>query len=103
MTLLFVIQVKVGRLRVKALIDLGVTGNFINKEFTRKINYKKILKKLYGLLIFDGTFLAYNNNKIIYYSKKVRLQIDGFKKRKTFDIIYLRGLDFVLDFFSYKK
>ena len=53
----------------------------MNKEFTRKIDYKKkILKKLYNLLIFDGTFLTYNNNKIIYYFKKIKFQIDGFKK-----------------------
>ena len=45
----------------------------MNKEFTRKINYKKkILKKPYGLSLFNGTPLAYNNNKIIYYFKKIR-------------------------------
>ena len=54
-------------------MNLGVTRNFINKEFTRKINYKKkTLKKLYDLLIFNRTPLVYNNNKITYYSKKVR-------------------------------
>ena len=39
--LLFIIQVRVGRLKTKVLINLDVTGNFINEEFTRKINYKK--------------------------------------------------------------
>ena len=73
-TLLFIIQIKIKRFKAKALIDLGVTGNFINKEFTRKINYKKeILKKLYNLSMFNGTSLIYNNNKIIHYSGKVRL------------------------------
>ena len=96
-TLLFIIQVRVRRLRAKTLIDLGVTGNFINKEFIRKINYKKkVLKKLYGLLMFNETPLVYNNNKIIYYFRKVRLQIDGFKERRSFNIIYLERLDFVL-------
>ena len=56
------------------LIDSGATKNFINEEFIRKINYKKkALKKLYGLLIFNKTPLAYNNSKITYYSKKIRL------------------------------
>ena len=46
----------------------------MNEEFTRKINYKKeTLKKLYSLSIFNWTLLAYNNNKIIYYSGKIRL------------------------------
>ena len=73
-TLLFVIWVKVRRLKAKALIDLGVTGNFINEEFTRKINCKKeIFKELYDLLMFNGTPSVYNNNKIIYYFKKIRL------------------------------
>ena len=45
----------------------------MNEEFTRKINYKKkVFKKLYGLSIFDGTPLIYNNNKIIYYFRKIR-------------------------------
>ena len=56
------------------MINLDVTGNFMNEEFTRKINYKKkIFKKLYGLLIFNGTSLIYNNDKIIYYFGKIRL------------------------------
>ena len=94
---LFVIWVKVGRFRAKTLIDLGVTGNFMNKEFIRKINYKKkALKKLYGLLIFDETSLAYNNNRIIYYFRKIRLQIDGFKERRSFDITYLGKSDLIL-------
>ena len=46
--------------------------------------------------MFNRTPLIYNNNKIIYYSGKVRLQIDGFKERKSFNIIYLRKSDFVL-------
>ena len=95
--LLFIIQVKVRRLRVKALIDLGATGNFINKEFIRKINYKKkAFKKPYDLLIFDETFLAYNDDKVIYYSGKIKLQINGFKERRSFDIIYLKKLDLIL-------
>ena len=70
---LFVIWVKVGRLKVKTLINLGVTKNFINEEFIRKINYKKeALEELYGLLIFNKTSLIYNNNKVINYSGKVR-------------------------------
>ena len=96
---LFVIQVRVRRLRAKALIDLGVTGNFINEEFTRKIDYKKeIFKKPYDLLIFNRTFLIYNNNKIIYYSGKIRLQMDDFKERRSFDITYLRKSDLILGF-----
>ena len=95
--LLFIIQVRVRRLKAKTLINLGVTRNFINEEFARKINYKKeILKKPYDLSMFNGTPLIYNNNKIIYHSKKIRLQIDGFKERRSFDIIYLRGLDLIL-------
>ena len=46
-TPLFVIQVKVKKLRAKTLIDLGVTGNFINEEFTRRINCKKKHLKSY--------------------------------------------------------
>ena len=46
--------------------------------------------------MFKGTPSIYNNNKIIYYSGKVKFQMDGFKKRRSFDIIYLRGLDLVL-------
>ena len=46
--------------------------------------------------MFDGTPSIYNDNRIIYYSGKVKLQIDGFKKRRSFDIIYLRKSDFVL-------
>ena len=46
--------------------------------------------------MFDGTPSVYNNNKIIYYSEKVRLQIDGFKERRSFDITYLGKLDLVL-------
>ena len=46
----------------------------MNKEFTRRINYKKeVFKKLYGLLKFNKTPLIYNDNRIIYYSRKVRL------------------------------
>ena len=94
---LFIIQVRVGRLKAKALINLDVTGNFINKKFTRKINYKKkVFKKLYDLSMFNGTFLVYNDNKIIYYSRKIKLQINDFKERKSFDIIYLKGSDLIL-------
>ena len=46
--------------------------------------------------MFDKTPLTYNNNKVTYYSKKVRLQIDGFKKRRSFDITYLKKLDLIL-------
>ena len=100
-TLLFVIQVKIGKFRAKALIDLGVTKNFINEEFARKIDYKKkVFKKLYGLSIFNETFLIYNNNKIIFYSGKVKLQIDDFKERRSFDIIYLGRLNLILGLFQ---
>ena len=85
------------------LINLDVIEIFINKDFTRKINYKKLFKKLYDLLIFDETPLIYNYNKITYYSKKLRLQINGFKERRSFDIIYLKRLDLILSFFNYKK
>ena len=65
---------RVRRLKTKTLIDSGVTENFINKEFARRINYKKkTFKKPYGLSMFNGTPLIYNNNKIRYYSRKVRL------------------------------
>ena len=37
----FVIWVRVGRLRAKALIDSGATGNFMNEEFARRIDCKK--------------------------------------------------------------
>ena len=37
----FFIQVRVRRLKAKALINLNVIENFINEEFTREINYKK--------------------------------------------------------------
>ena len=47
--------------------------------------------------MFDGTPLIYNNNKIIYYSRKVRVQMNGFKERKSFDIIYLKRLDLILE------
>ena len=101
MILLFIIQIRVKRLKAKALIDLGATGNFINKEFTRKINYKKkVLKELYGLLIFNETPLTHNNNKITCYFRKIRLQIDGFKERRSFDIIYLGKSDIVLRLFK---
>ena len=57
-----------------ALINLSVIGNFINKDFTRRINYKKkIFKKLYELLMFNETPLIYNNNKVTYHSRKIRL------------------------------
>ena len=46
--------------------------------------------------MFNGTSLIYNNNKIIYYSEKVRFQMDGFKERRSFDITYLEGLDLIL-------
>ena len=46
--------------------------------------------------MFDGTPLIYNNNKITYYSGKVRLQINGFKERKSFDITYLGRSDLIL-------
>ena len=99
--LLFIIQVRVRRLKIKALIDLGATRNFINKEFTRRIDYKKeALKEPYGLLMFDETPLIYNDNRVIYYSEKVRFQIDGFKERRTFDIIYLGKLDLILGLFQ---
>ena len=63
------------------LIDLDVIENFINKEFARKINYKKkVFKELYDLLTFNETPSIYNDNKITYHSKKVRLQIDDFKE-----------------------
>ena len=82
-TLLFIIQIRIKRLKVKALINLDAIGNFINKEFTRKNNYKKkALKELYNLLMFNETSLIYNNNKIIYHSGKVRLQMDGLKKNE---------------------
>ena len=46
----------------------------MNKEFTRRIDYKKkVFKKLYGLLMFDRTPLIYNDDKIIYYSGKIKL------------------------------
>ena len=98
--LLFIIQVKIRRLKIKTLIDLGATENFINKEFTRRIDYKKeAFKELYGLLIFNETPLTYNNNKVTYYSEKVRLQINGFIERRSFDIIYLGRLDLILRLF----
>ena len=53
---------KVRRQKAKTLIDLNVTRNFINKDFARKINYKKTLK-LYSLSMFDKTSLVYNNKK----------------------------------------
>ena len=88
---------KIRRLKAKTLINSGAIENYINKDFARRINYKKkLFKKLYNLLMFDGTPSAYNNNKITYYSRKVRLQIDGFNERKSFDIIYLRRLDLIL-------
>ena len=46
--------------------------------------------------MFDGTFLAYNNNRVIYYSKKVRFQMNGFKERRSFDITYLERLNLIL-------
>ena len=46
--------------------------------------------------MFNKTFLVYNNNKITHHSGKVRLQINGFKKRKSFDITYLRKSDLIL-------
>ena len=71
--------------------------NFINKEFIRRINYKKeVLKKPYDLSIFNGTPSIYNNNKITHHSKKIKLQIDGFKERKSFDITYLKRSDLIL-------
>ena len=58
---------------MKALIDLGTTGNFINKEFVWKINYKKEILELYDLLMFNKTPLAYNDEKIIYNLGNIRL------------------------------
>ena len=49
--------------------------------------------------MFNGTPLVYNNNKITYYSRKIKLQIDDFKERRSFDINYLRGLDLILGLF----
>ena len=46
--------------------------------------------------MFNETSLIYNNNKITHYFGKVRLQIDGFKKRRSFDITYLKRLNLVL-------
>ena len=46
--------------------------------------------------MFDGTLLIYNDNKIIYYFRKIRLQINGFEERRSFDITYLEKLDFIL-------
>ena len=46
--------------------------------------------------MFNETSLIYNNNRVIYYSRKIRLQIDDFKERKSFDIIYLERSDFIL-------
>ena len=46
--------------------------------------------------MFNETPLTYNNNKITYYFKKIRLQINGFKEQRSFDIIYLRGSDLIL-------
>ena len=90
MILLFIIQIRIRRLKAKALIDLGVTRNFINKEFIQRINCKKeVFKELYGLLIFNKTSLIYNNSRITHHSGKVRFKINGFKKRRSFDIIYL--------------
>ena len=69
----------------------------MNEEFARKINCKKkVFKEPYGLSIFNKTSLIYNNSKLIYYSKKVRLQIDDFKERRSFDITYLGESDFIL-------
>ena len=85
----FVIWVRVGRLRAKALIDSGVTGNFMNEEFARRIDCKKeALKEPYGL--------SNNNGRVTHHSGKVRLQMDGFKERRSFDITYLGGSDLVL-------
>ena len=46
--------------------------------------------------MFNGTPSAYNNSKIIYYSGKIRIQIDGFKKRRSFNITYLGKSDLIL-------
>ena len=46
--------------------------------------------------MFNETPLIYNDNKIIYYSGKIRLQMDDFKERKSFNIIYLGKSDFIL-------
>ena len=32
----------------------------------------------------------------MYYSEKVKLQINGFKEQRSFDITYLEGLDLIL-------
>ena len=54
-------------------MNLGVIGNFINKDFTRKINYNKKILKSYGLSMFNGTSSAYNDKKIIYNLGNIRL------------------------------
>ena len=46
--------------------------------------------------MFNKTSLTYNNNKITHYSEKIKLQIDGFKERRSFDITYLKRSDFIL-------
>ena len=46
--------------------------------------------------MFNGTPLTDNNSKITYYSGKIRLQIDGFKERRSFDITYLEKSDLIL-------
>ena len=47
--------------------------------------------------MFNGTPSTYNNNRVIYHFRKVRLQINGFKKRRSFDITYLGRLDLILE------
>ena len=49
--------------------------------------------------MFDGTPLIYNNDKVTHYSEKIRLQIDGFEERRSFDITYLGELDLILRLF----
>ena len=45
----------------------------MNKDFIRKINYKKEVLNLYDLLIFNKTPLVYNDKKIMYNLGNIRL------------------------------
>ena len=85
----YILTIRIRRQRAKALINLGLTKNFISKKFTRKFDYRKKVLKPYGLLIFNKTSSAYNNKKVIYNLGNIRLQIDDLDELQKFDITYL--------------
>ena len=74
----FHIKIRVNGWLAKAMIDSGVTGNFMSESFTRKNKVPVQSKKdLYQLMVVDGTPLSKDKRQVTKETKSLRLSVHG--------------------------